>query len=301
LKSPPPGAKIPLESKPGSSQDKLFELYWFSHSFLRVLIMTNRFGTDANQPLYPKKPVLTALLMFLPMAILFVISAPFLPGVDPLLFLTGGLVCSAFLSFLTLGLALSPFHLAKWSLLAVIFLIFLSAVCFLGILFGLPITPLTKQICDVTIAVLIWLLWLWFMLSSACALFGWLRFARWRRAAVSSKQPAGEKDEKRTAKIILKRPKQFSCRTARHWVLLDDREIGSIENGKEKNFDIPPGDHTVQLHVGCWFRSEKLDISAREGEPVYLESGSHVKGWKILLTPVLLFCPDMWVYIRRQQ
>jgi hypothetical protein len=263
--------------------------------------MTNRYGTDANQPLYPKKPVLTALLMFLPMAILFVISAPFLPEVDPITFLIGGLVCSAYLSFLILGLALSPFHLAKWSLLAVIFLIFLSAVCFLGILFGLPITILTKKICDATVAVLVWLLWLWFMLSSGCAVFGWLRFARWHRAARLSKQPAGKKGEKRTAKIILKRPAQFSCRTARHWVLLDDREIGSVKNGEEENFDIPPGNHTIQLHVGCWFKSEKLAISVQEGESIYLESGSHVKGWKILLTPVLLFCPDMWVYIHRRQ
>ncbi|MHC4114980.1 MAG: hypothetical protein ACYSSL_06655 [Planctomycetota bacterium] len=261
--------------------------------------MINQYGTDANQPLYPKKPVRTALLMFLPMALLFAVLAFFVSCVDPISFLTGGLVYSAFLAFLTLGLALCPFRLARWSLLAVIFLIFLSVLCSLGMLFG---SMITKENCDVTAPILFWLLVLWAIVSSAFAVFGWLRFARWHRAAAGLlKEPAIEEAGERTAKIVLKRPAQFSCHAARHWVLLDGREIGSVENGKGKEFDIPAGDHTIQLHVGCWFKSEKLPISAQEGDSIYLESGSYVKGWKILLTPVLLFCPDMWVYIRRRR
>jgi hypothetical protein len=251
----------------------------------------------SNEPSYPKRPIRAALVATLGLGSLVVAAAIFVGGLDPIAFLVTGLVCSAFLAFLVVGLGLCSFQLAKWGLLVTLVLVVLGLLVVGPALLLRPMGEAGMVLASVIFGLLI----LSIIVDSAFAAFGWMRFAR--RAAHPEDgvaEPADYRARAQTAGVAIKRLSQITFCMTSFYVLLDGREIGSVKPGKAETFQVTPGEHSMQLHAGCWYRSERLVFSAQPGQTIRLECGSRIKGWRVLLSPLLLFSPGAWVYIRRK-
>jgi hypothetical protein len=50
-------------------------------------------------------------------------------------------------------------------------------------------------------------------------------------------------------------------------VLIDGRKVGTIGNKETREFDIDPGEHTIQVSMD-WVRSRLLDVPIAEGQVI---------------------------------
>lgn len=250
----------------------------------------------SNDPSYPKQPVRTALLTALLIGLLFVAAAPFVDKIERITFLFSALALSVFLGFFVVGFSLCPFQFAKWGLLVTISLIVLELFLVVLIVLFQPI----DQAVFIAASVLPKLLLISVIVDTGFAFYGWTRFAlQGYRPYEVSIEGGSDKIPESEAYLSINRVSQITFRITTFWVLVDGREIGGIKNGKTETFKITPGEHSIQLHAGCWYRSEKLVFSLQPHQTITFECGSHVNGWKVLLSPILLFWPGVWVYIRR--
>jgi|GEM_PF-5072741 len=61
-------------------------------------------------------------------------------------------------------------------------------------------------------------------------------------------------------------------------VLLDDKEVGVVANGKTESFSIPPGPHFVSVQLGS-ATCRPLDINPAEGDSVKLYAALKMGLW----------------------
>ncbi|CAN5691640.1 hypothetical protein BH10CYA1_BH10CYA1_04290 [soil metagenome] len=81
-------------------------------------------------------------------------------------------------------------------------------------------------------------------------------------------------------------------------IFADGAQIGSINNGESKVFELKPGQHNVFAKIDwCKTAVHTLDIVA--GETITLSLGSEIAGWKLMLTIIYLFMPGRMIYLKR--
>jgi hypothetical protein len=75
--------------------------------------------------------------------------------------------------------------------------------------------------------------------------------------------------------VILTRPAQFTDKTRKYRVFVDDVQVATI--GREERVELPvaPGEHRMVLRVD-WVSSNTLSFRAADGEDVHLEGGNAV-------------------------
>lgn len=74
-------------------------------------------------------------------------------------------------------------------------------------------------------------------------------------------------------------------------VLADGKKIGNIANGKEESFELPAGQHTVQVKLGLGSRSESIDVEILPNSSIDLECGIPSSFWKrnVLVLAMMFF------------
>lgn len=65
--------------------------------------------------------------------------------------------------------------------------------------------------------------------------------------------------------IELTRISEYANRVRKIKVLLDGRKIGTISNGETKVFDVPEGEHNLQVKID-WLVSNAVEFEANEQE-----------------------------------
>jgi len=64
-------------------------------------------------------------------------------------------------------------------------------------------------------------------------------------------------------------------------VFIDNQRVGQIRVGQEKSFEVPPGEHELQLRID-WTTSEKLGMDLSDGERADFVCGPGATPWNVL-------------------
>ena len=83
------------------------------------------------------------------------------------------------------------------------------------------------------------------------------------------------------AKLILSRESQFANKFRSYQVLVDNEVIGEIKDGETKNFDLPLGEHIIELKID-WCLSKAYNLNIQQNDPFTFRCGSRLKGLKNL-------------------
>jgi hypothetical protein len=103
------------------------------------------------------------------------------------------------------------------------------------------------------------------------------------------------------AQLSLQRTSQWVGRLRAYDVYVDGRkQEAGIANGETRTYSVAPGTHAVYVK-SSWYRSDSLRVTAQSGQTVYLECGSPIRGWKVLLSLYYLFFPREWFYVRERR
>lgn len=99
------------------------------------------------------------------------------------------------------------------------------------------------------------------------------------------------------SKINVKREKQYADSLRKYKVVLDGKEIDTISRGKEKEFQITPGKHKIQLKVD-WCQSNEIEFKIKKNEILNFVCGSNLKGLKLFLSLLYItFWRNKYLYI----
>jgi hypothetical protein len=100
-------------------------------------------------------------------------------------------------------------------------------------------------------------------------------------------------------KIIIRRKNAiWQDRARKYTVLLNGREIATVSNGSEVEFDVEPGKHTVQMKID-WCNSPEFEVDTRAGETVVLECGPNASPLSAFLYITLLKKQYLWLRSRQ--
>ncbi len=80
----------------------------------------------------------------------------------------------------------------------------------------------------------------------------------------------------KTSKINIKREKQYADGMRKYKILLDGEEIDTISRGEEKEFQIFPGKHKIQLEID-WCKSNEIEFEIKSNENLNFLCGSNAK------------------------
>jgi hypothetical protein len=88
-----------------------------------------------------------------------------------------------------------------------------------------------------------------------------------------------------TATIAVSRPSRWQNKFRPYQVLLDGTAIGTVRNGQDAQFPVPPGHHRIQLRID-WCTSPELPVSLIPGERAGFECAPDAKPplviWRVL-------------------
>ncbi|MFT5336932.1 MAG: hypothetical protein ACI9YL_000934 [Luteibaculaceae bacterium] len=65
-------------------------------------------------------------------------------------------------------------------------------------------------------------------------------------------------------------------------VFINDIKVGKLQNGESKTFNINYGINKIHARID-WCITKPLLIDIQKNDPVKLELGSNIKGWKLAL------------------
>ena len=85
------------------------------------------------------------------------------------------------------------------------------------------------------------------------------------------------------SKIIIKRDKQYADSIRNYKIFLDGEKIYTISNGEEKEFQIGPGKHSIQLKID-WCKSNQIEFEIKDNQKLNFLCGSNLKGLNIFLS-----------------
>jgi hypothetical protein len=100
------------------------------------------------------------------------------------------------------------------------------------------------------------------------------------------------------SEIILTRDKGYADRLRKYVVLIDDRKVGTIANGKVEEYYVDPGEHTIQVKID-WCKTKKLAFVADRDTHLF-NVKSNLRGWKIILAAVYAFLPYKWIMLEME-
>lgn len=103
--------------------------------------------------------------------------------------------------------------------------------------------------------------------------------------------------------IKINRATGYVDKTRSYKVMVDEHQIGVINDGETKSFILPDGEHTIYLKID-WCRSNKLKFAIKEGETLEFDCGNALKGWKILLDMLyvtILKNHYLWIKTKKEE
>lgn len=96
-------------------------------------------------------------------------------------------------------------------------------------------------------------------------------------------------------KIIVRRKNAiWQDRARKYTVLLDGKEIATVSNGSQVEFDVEPGKHSVQMKID-WCNSPKFEVDVRAAEAVTLECGPNASPFSALFYITLWKNQYLWL------
>ena len=150
------------------------------------------------QPPLVSRPLRLATVLFAGMVTLFAAGAPFVTGVDTVLFLGAGSAYCLFLALLGVGLALACRERAYWWwILSRTVLPMLVAMA--GIWLLLPPDPETFFQVPSALRGLQVVIGAWLAVGLMVAEFGWVQYARWWSASASDHGPGNQVSARRNS------------------------------------------------------------------------------------------------------
>lgn len=100
--------------------------------------------------------------------------------------------------------------------------------------------------------------------------------------------------------MVIKRDSGWVDRFRSYQVILDDEVIGEINNGEEKSFDLPKGNHKLKLVID-WCNSNSLTVNNENGNAMSFECGSSLRGFKAFLVLFYVFSrPDEYLWLKQR-
>lgn len=98
--------------------------------------------------------------------------------------------------------------------------------------------------------------------------------------------------------IVIKREASWTDRLRKYKVILDEREVGTIEPGGNFEYQTTPGIHTLYLKID-WCRSNKLKFEIQDNEILEFKCGGlkHIKFLAILW--YITFGKNSYLWIKR--
>jgi hypothetical protein len=88
--------------------------------------------------------------------------------------------------------------------------------------------------------------------------------------------------------IKIQRTSDYINAVRNYRLFIDGKKIGTLSNGQRKEFEIPPGQHTLVAKID-WCSSPNLSIVINETDSKTYIVGS-IKYWKWFLPLVLMIC-----------
>lgn len=82
-----------------------------------------------------------------------------------------------------------------------------------------------------------------------------------------------------TSKINVKRESQYADYMRKYKIVIDGEEIDTISKGEEKELQIFPRNHKIQLKID-WCKSNEIEFEIKINESLNFLCGSSAKGWK---------------------
>lgn len=82
--------------------------------------------------------------------------------------------------------------------------------------------------------------------------------------------------------LRISRDSGYADRFRAYTVVMDDKKIGELRNGRTEEFPILPGPHKISLKID-WCGSKTLDIIATEGKPLSFQARSNLRGLRLFL------------------
>jgi hypothetical protein len=89
-------------------------------------------------------------------------------------------------------------------------------------------------------------------------------------------------------KLVLSRKNEWINRMRPFKVLIDGEEVGKIENGKVEEYELSQINQTVECKIN-WCYSNKYQITAADGEVIYLQVKNGMKGFWVLYALLFVF------------
>jgi hypothetical protein len=94
-----------------------------------------------------------------------------------------------------------------------------------------------------------------------------------RRAGIAVAQ-----DETRAGHLVIRRKPGFQNHVGQWHVILDGKDIGTLERGQERRFEVAAGGHRVLVKIVVWLgvlSTNAIEFAGNEGE-VFLACGRNV-------------------------
>ena len=90
------------------------------------------------------------------------------------------------------------------------------------------------------------------------------------------------------AKINIQRTNEYNNRLRDYQIYIDNKKVGAIENGGNKDFEIEEGNHTIEAKID-WCGSPKVNVEIINGETKSLKVGGFKYGkWLMPITLILI-------------
>lgn len=97
--------------------------------------------------------------------------------------------------------------------------------------------------------------------------------------------------------ILITRTSQYANRFRFIAIYLDGHQVGSVKNGETIQVSVPSGTNEFVAGI-AWCKSKPLRLRIVADQAAELTCGSYAIGWKLLLTPILIFIPQAYLYLR---
>ena len=98
--------------------------------------------------------------------------------------------------------------------------------------------------------------------------------------------------------IEISRARSYADRGRKYKIIIDDEEIGYINNGETKSLEVEEGNHNIYLKID-WCRSNEINFYATKDETIEFECGSSIKGVKSLFAFVYItFLKDKYLWLK---
>ena len=90
------------------------------------------------------------------------------------------------------------------------------------------------------------------------------------------------------AKINIRRTNEYNNRMRDYQIYIDNKKVGTIENGGNKDFEIEEGKHIIEAKID-WCGSPKVTVEIKNGETKSLKVGGFKYGkWLMPIALILI-------------